>query len=142
MSVESHGLELLRRLGLFAPRAGMWANLGMRVAQAGSGSATVEADLALDQHGGRAGAIHRGAVAALADGATACAAAMLTRDGEIATTVELLVDYFRPARPGRAVARGDALHRSGHLVYCKTSVEQRGRVVAEARATIALVRPT
>src|SRR6266849_816653 len=121
----THGLELLRSLQLFEPHDGMWANLGMRVTQADEAAVVIEGDFSLEAHG-RAGQIHRGAVAAL---------------GEIATTVELLLDFFRPARAGRALARGTVLHRAGHLVYCAATVEQRGAVVAEAHATIALVRP-
>ncbi len=136
----THGLELLRSLQLFEPHDGMWANLGMRVTQADEAAVVIEGDFSLEAHG-RAGQIHRGAVAALGDGATACAAATLAAQGEIATTVELLLDFFRPARAGRALARGTVLHRAGHLVYCAATVEQRGAVVAEAHATIALVRP-
>lgn len=136
----AHGLELLRRLQLYEPPDGMWANLGMRITEADESSAVIEGNFSRRAHG-RGGEIHRGAVAAIADGATACAAAMLAADGEIATTVELLLDFFRPARPGRAIAKGTVLDRAGHLVYCAATVEQRGAVVAEAHATIALVRP-
>lgn len=136
----THGLELLRGLRLFEPPDGMWANLGMRLTQADASSVVVEGRFSREAHG-RASEIHRGAVAALADGATACAAATLAAEGEIATTVELLLDFFRRARPGPALARGTVLHRAGHLVYCAATVQQRGAVVAEAHATIALVRP-
>ena len=136
----THGLELLRRLKLFEPPDGMWANLGMRITQADASSVVIEGNFSLEAHG-KAGEVHRGAVAAIADGATACAAATLAAEGDIATTVELLLDFFRRARPGRALARGKVLHRAGHLVYCAATVEQRGAVVAEAHATIALVRP-
>jgi uncharacterized protein (TIGR00369 family) len=136
----THGLELLRRLKLFEPPNGMWANLGMRITQADASSVVIEGNFSLEAHG-KAGEVHRGAVAAIADGATACAAATLAAEGEIATTVELLLDFFQRARPGRALARGKVLHRAGHLVYCAATVEQRGAVVAEAHATIALVRP-
>ena len=139
-STSTHGLELLRRLRLYEPPNGMWANLGMRITRVDASSVVVEATFSRQAHG-RDGGIHRGAVAALADGATACSAATLASEGEIATTVELLLDFFRPARPGRAVATGTVLRRSAHLVYCAASVEQRGTVVAEAHATIALVRP-
>jgi uncharacterized protein (TIGR00369 family) len=136
----AHGLELLRRLQLFRPPSGMWANLGMRLAEAENGSVAIEGRFVQSEHA-RGGVIHRGGVAAMADGALACAAATLVEEGEIATTVELLVDFFRPARAGRVVSRGRVLHRSGHLVYCAATVEQRRAVVAEAHATIALVRP-
>ena len=136
----SHGLELLRRLQLYEPPDGMWANLGMRITRADASSTVVEGNFSRAAHG-RAGGIHRGAVAAIADGATACAASSLVGEGEIVTTVELILDFFRPARPGRALARGTVLHRAGHLVYCAATVEQHGEVVAEAHATVALVRP-
>ena len=96
----THGLDLLRSLQLFEPPDGMWANLGMRITQADEATVVVEGSFSLEAHG-KAGQIHRGAVAAIADGATACAAATLAAEGEIATTVELLLDFFRPARPGR-----------------------------------------
>jgi uncharacterized protein (TIGR00369 family) len=135
----THGLELLRSLKLFEPPDGMWANLGMRITQADASSVVVEGNFSREAHG-RGGEIHRGAVAALADGATACSAATLAAEGEIATTVELVLDFFRHARPGRALARGTVLHRAGHLVYCAATVDQGGAVLAEAHATIALVR--
>ena len=136
----THGLELLRRLRLHKPLDGMWANLGMRITAVDGSVAVVEGEFSPEAHG-RDGEVHRGAVAAIADGATACAAATLAAEGEIATTVELVLDFFRPARPGRAVARGTVRHRAGHLVYCAATVKQRGALVAEAHATIALVRP-
>lgn len=141
---EPVGLERLRRLRLFEPRDGMWANLGMRLTSVESGATVVEAMFTLDRHGdkgARHSSIHRGAVAAIADGALACAGGTLVVEGEVPTTAELLVDFFRPANAGRVVARARVEHRSGHLVYCAATVEQAGVVVAEAHATIALVRP-
>src|SRR5213595_1274476 len=123
-----YGLELLRRLRLFEPPDGMWANLGMRITQAEESSTVVEADFSREAHG-RAGEIHRGAVAALADGATACAAATLAAEGDIATTVELRLDFFQTAGPGRAFAKGTVLHRAGHRVYCAAALEQLGVVI-------------
>lgn len=119
----------------------MWANLGMRLVEARSGETAVEGEFSLEEHGA-AGSIHRGAVAALADGALACAGGTLAEEGEIPTTVELAVDFYQPIAPGRVLARGLVRDRAGHLVYCAATVEQAGNVVAEARATIALVRPS
>lgn len=137
---DSFGLAHLRRLQLFEPAEGMWANLGMRLTAVDSGATVVEADFSRADHGSGE-SIHRGAVAALADAALACAGGTLIDEGEVPTTVELLVDFFRPARPGHAIARGTVRHRAGHLVYCAATVEQAGEAVAEAHATIALVRP-
>lgn len=135
------GLERLRHLQLFRPASGMWANLGMRIVEARSGEAVVEGDFSPAEHGQLA-SIHRGAVAALADGALACAAGTLIEEGEVATTVELTVDFYQPIAAGRVVARGLVRDRSGHIVYCAATVDQGGVVLAEARATVALVRPS
>lgn len=135
------GLERLRNLQLFRPTSGMWANLGMRIVEARTGEAVVEGEFSLDAHG-RRGSIHRGAIAAVADGALACAAGTLIAEGEVATTVELSVDFYQPIAAGRVVATGRVRDRAGHLVYCAAAVEQDGHVVAESRATIALVKPS
>ena len=119
----------------------MWANLGMRLLEAEDGDVVVEGNFSRELHGSRGG-IHRGAIAAIADGALACAAATLVETGQVATTVELLLDFFTPAAPGVATARGRVLHRAGHLVYCGTVVEQSGEKLADGHATIALVTPS
>ena len=134
------GLERLRSLQLFRPTSGMWANLGMRIVEAREGEAVVEGDFSLAAHG-HGESIHRGALAALADGALACAAGTLIDEGEVATTAELALDFYTPIHPGIVVARGVVRDRAGHLVYCAATVEQDSEIVAEARATIALVRP-
>ena len=137
----AYGVQRLRDLQLFRPTSGMWANLAMRIVEAGSGETVVEADVSLDAHG-RRGSIHGGAVAAIADAALACAGGTLVEEGEVPTTVELAVDFYRAVGPGRVTARGLVRGRSGHLVYSTATIEQEGVVVAEARATIALVRPS
>lgn len=137
---DAPGLAHLRRLQLFEPREGMWSNLRMRLTEVNSGEAAAEADFTLEEHGSR-DVIHRGAIAALADGALACAGGTLVGEKEVPTTVELLIDFFEPAHPGRIVARARVLHRTGHLVHCAATVEQDGTVIAEGHATIAIVRP-
>ena len=139
--MPSPGLQRLRDLQLFRPPNGMWANLGMRLVEMEEGNVVVEAHFSSELHGARGG-IHRGAIAALADGALACAAATLVETGQVATTVELLVDFFAPAAPGVAIARGRVLHRQGHLVYCETVIEQGDDKLADGHATIALITPS
>jgi uncharacterized protein (TIGR00369 family) len=136
---DAPGLAQLRRMRLFEPRDGMWANLRMRLTAVDSGTTVVEADLTHEEHGS-GDVIHRGAVAAVADGALACAAGTLVGEGEVPTTVELLMDFFQPAHPGHVIARARVLHRAGHLVHCAATVEQGGAVIAEGHATIGLVR--
>ena len=136
-----HGLEYLRRLELFRPTTGMWANLGLKLIDADAASTLVEGELSAHAHGaGRdAQTVHRGTVVTIADCAMACAAAATMREGEGATTVDLTVDFFRAARAGRIAARAHVTHRVEHLVFCEATVEQEGVDVAQARATIALI---
>jgi uncharacterized protein (TIGR00369 family) len=85
--------------------------------------------------------VHGGAIATLADEALASVASTLAKEGETTTTSNLQVDYYRPAMPGRLIARASVRHRSRRLAYCQATVEQAdGVVVAECRAVIAYVK--
>jgi len=121
----------------------MWANLGARLSRAEPGDVVVEADLTVDQHGfptGRGAIVHGGAIAALADMALASAGATVAPDGQVATTVDLKVDFLQPAQPGPMVARGRVQRRTRRLCFTSASIEQHdGTVVAEARALLAYV---
>jgi uncharacterized protein (TIGR00369 family) len=56
-------------------------------------------------------------------------------------TADLKVDFLRPAKPGRLIARATVRHRTRRLAFCEATVEQsHGEVVAEARAVIAYVK--
>jgi uncharacterized protein (TIGR00369 family) len=104
----------------------------------------LEGNLTADAHGfptSRGPIIHGGAIATLADEALASAAFTLAEEGETTTTADLKVDYFRPCKPGRLIARATVRHRTRRLAFCQASVEQEsGEVVAEARAVIAYVK--
>lgn len=137
------GERLLDRPDLW-PKEGMWHNLGGRVVSAAEGRVVLEADLTAEAHGfpTRQGAIvHGGALAALADCALASAAATLASVTEVPTTASLSFDFYRPARPGRLVARAQARHRTSRLAYCHATVEQDdGTVVGEGRAVMYFVK--
>ncbi len=122
-------------------RVGMWVNLSAHVAAQSPGEVVVEAMLTAEAHGfpSRRGVIvHGGALAALADMALASAAASLADAGEEVATVDLKVDFMRPGRPGRIVARSSVRRRTRRLCFAETTLEQEdGTVVAEARAVLA-----
>jgi uncharacterized protein (TIGR00369 family) len=122
----------------------MWRNLGARVLSAEPGKVVVEALLTVEAHGfhtGQGPIVHGGALAALADCALASAAATLAAPGEAPTTSSLSVDFYRPGRPGRLLARAETRHRSNRLAYCQATIEQEdGTVVAEGRAVMFFVK--
>ncbi|HXJ48516.1 MAG TPA: PaaI family thioesterase, partial [Candidatus Acidoferrum sp.] len=73
--------------------------------------------------------------------ALASVAFTAAEEGETTVTADLKVDFLRPARPGRLLARATVRHRTRRLAFCEVTVEQDGGpVVAEARAVIAYVK--
>jgi uncharacterized protein (TIGR00369 family) len=124
---------------------GMIANIGGTLVEVGSGTLVLQGTFTADAHGfptSRGPIVHGGAIATLADETLATVAYTLADEGEITTTADLKVDYFRPGRPGRLICRATVRHRTRRLAFCEASVEQAesGEVIAEARALIAYVR--
>jgi uncharacterized protein (TIGR00369 family) len=125
------------------PSTGMWSNLRLKLVRAEADGTVVEGEVDAAAHGSTGGgAIHRGAVATVADCALACAAASLVEDGRGAATVDLRVEFLRPAQPGPIGATARVTHRLQDLVFCDATVEQGGVAVARASGTIALVVAT
>ena len=144
MSDEPFGLGALREMYPKFETTGMIANLGTRLVEASAGGVVLEGNLTAESHGfptSRGPIIHGGALATLADEALASAAYTLAAEGETTTTADLKVDFYKPGRPGRLIARGKVHHRTRRLAFCQATVEQdTGEVVAEARAVIAYVK--
>ncbi len=142
--IEPHGVKALPGLYAHWASTGMVANLGTRLVEVKKGSLVLEGNLTEEAHGfptSRGTIVHGGAIATLADEALASAAFTLAEEGETTTTADLKVDYYRPAKPGRLIARASVRHRTRRLAFCEASVEQEGgEVVAEARAVIAYIR--
>lgn len=141
----TYGERLLRELGGGAwSETGMYSNLGIRIRSVGAGTVELEASPTAAGHGFPVPAgviVHGGAVATIADCALACAALAAAEEGELATTADIRVEFFRPTRPGITVtASGECRHRTRRLAYCSATLVQAGEVVAEARGTIAYVR--
>jgi uncharacterized protein (TIGR00369 family) len=144
MSDEPYGVRTLPQIYREWASTGMVANIGGRILEVGHGKLVLEANLTADSHGfptSRGSVIHGGAVATLADEALASVAFTVAEEGETTVTVDLKVDYLRPARAGRFIARATVRHRTRRLAFCETTVEQAsGQVVAEARAVIGYVK--
>lgn len=144
MSEEPYGVRALPEIYKEWSTTGMVANIGTRIVDLGHGRLVLEGNLTAEAHGfptSRGTVVHGGAIATLADEALASVAFTAAEEGETTVTADLKVDFLRPARPGRLVARATVRHRTRRLAFCETTVEQaNGQVVAEARAVIAYVR--
>jgi uncharacterized protein (TIGR00369 family) len=123
---------------------GMIANIGARIVEVDVGKLVLEADMRVEAHSfptSRGPIVHGGAIATLADECLASVAFTQADEGETTVTADLKVDFLRPARLGRLVARGAVRHRTRRLAFCEATVEDgEGTVVAEARAVIAYVK--
>ncbi|HEY2599094.1 MAG TPA: PaaI family thioesterase [Candidatus Dormibacteraeota bacterium] len=141
---EPYGTKALPALYKEWAATGMLANIGTKLVEVKAGSLVLEGNMTEHAHGfptGRALIVHGGAIATLADEALASVAFTLAEDGETTTTADLKVDYYRPCKPGRLLARATVRHRTRRFAFCDASVEQDdGKVVAEARALIAYVK--
>lgn len=144
MSEEPYGVRALPEMYREWSTTGMVANIGTRIVDLGHGRLVLEGNLTAESHGfptSRGTVVHGGAIATLADEALASVAFTAAEEGETTVTADLKVDFLRPARPGRLVARATVRHRTRRLAFCETTVEQaNGQVVAEARAVIAYVK--
>lgn len=144
MSEEPYGVKALPEIYKEWATTGMVANIGTRIVELGHGRIVLEGNLTAESHGfptSKGTVVHGGAIATLADEALASAAFTAAEEGETTVTADLKVDFLRPARPGRLVARATVRHRTRRLAFCETTVEQaNGQVVAEARAVIAYVK--
>lgn len=144
MTEEPYGLRVLPEIYKQWAATGMIANIGGSVVEAKPGQLVLEANMTTERHSfptSRGPIVHGGAIATLADEALATVAFTLADEGQSTVTADLKVDFLRPARPGRLVARATVRHRTRRLAFCEASIEHEGgEIVAEARAVIAFVR--
>jgi uncharacterized protein (TIGR00369 family) len=123
---------------------GMVANIGTRLVEVSHGKLVLEGNMTAESHGfptSHGTIVHGGAIATLADEALATVAFTVAEEGETTVTADLKVDFLRPAKPGRLIARATVRHRTRRLAFCEATVEQsHGQIVAEARAVIAYVK--
>lgn len=144
MSDEPYGVRVLPDIYKEWAATGMVRNIGAHLVEVGHGRLVLEARMTGDSHGfptSRGTIVHGGAIATLADEALATAAFTVAEEGETTVTVDLKVDFLRPARPGRLTGRALVRHRTRRLAFCEATIEhESGAVVAEARAVIAYVK--
>jgi uncharacterized protein (TIGR00369 family) len=123
------------RAVLEAAPAGWMETLGARIAAAEPGRVVVEL-VAGPQHRHGGGVVQGGVIAQIADAAMGMSLATLQEDGIWNTTIELKINFIRPAIEGRLQAVGRVVEMRQTLLFSEADVfDQEGRLVARATST-------
>ena len=93
------------------------------------------------QHWNPFGTVHGGILCDLADLTMGMAFFTTLNEGEGLATIELKINYFRPAREGKLSAEAKVLHRgrSTGFVEC-TVTDEAGKIVVKASSTCLVVK--
>ena len=136
--------ELFDRSGAAVPErdlpSGAAKLVGFVVTSVEPGRAVVELE-AGERHLNLLGTVHGGVLCTIADTAMGVAHGSTLPEGELATTLELKINFLRPARTGRLRAIGKLVKsgRTTALVECDV-VDEQENLVARASSTYMTLR--
>ena len=120
---------------LEAPPAGWMETLGARIAEAEPGRVVLEL-IAGPQHRHGGGVVQGGVITQIADAAMGMSLATLQEDGTWNTTIELKINFVRPAIEGRLRAVGRVIEMRPTLLFSEADVlDDRDRLIARASST-------
>jgi uncharacterized protein (TIGR00369 family) len=88
------------------------------------------------------GVVQGGAVSAMLDFATACAAMLVLEPGVDCATVSLTTSFLRPVAAGACIARAEVERQGRSMVFTRASLHEAGhdeRLLATAVAVLAVV---
>lgn len=120
---------------LEAPPAGWMETLGARITEAEPGRVVLEL-VAGPQHRHGGGVVQGGVITQIADAAMGVTLATLQPEGIWNTTIELKVNFIRPAIEGRLRAVGRVIEMGETLLFSEADVfDEAGRLIARASST-------
>jgi uncharacterized protein (TIGR00369 family) len=109
--------------------------LGARIIEAEPGRVVLELE-AGQQHRHGGGVVQGGVITQIADAAMGMSLATLQPDGIWNTTIELKINFVRPAVEGRLRAVGRVVEMGESLLFSEADVvDEQGRLIARASST-------
>jgi uncharacterized protein (TIGR00369 family) len=117
------------------PRAA--ATLGLEFIDADSAAGTIELAFAAGENfTNPAGNVLGAFVAAMLYDTVGPALLVTLEPDQFQSTLQLNVNFLRPARPGRLVGKGRVVHRDGEMAFLEASLfDAQGALIATATAT-------
>jgi uncharacterized protein (TIGR00369 family) len=97
-----------------------YSTLGLKLQEIGDGRATFE--ILIKEELTQNGMIHGGVIASLIDSACACAAISLVYPNGYITTIDLQVEFIRPAVKGILIAKAKCMKAGKTIFFCKAKV--------------------
>jgi uncharacterized protein (TIGR00369 family) len=137
MSRENEHVQNFGRAAalLAAPPQGWMETLGARITEAEPGRVVLEL-VAGPQHRHGGGVVQGGVITQIADAAMGMSLATLQPDGIWNTTIELKINFIRPAIKGRLRAVGRVIEMGETLLFSEADVvDEAGRLIARASST-------
>jgi uncharacterized protein (TIGR00369 family) len=137
MSRENEHVQNFGRAAalLAAPPQGWMETLGARITEAEPGRVVLEL-VAGPQHRHGGGVVQGGVITQIADAAMGMSLATLQPDGIWNTTIELKINFIRPAIKGRLRAVGRVIEMGETLLFGEADVvDEGGRLIARASST-------
>ena len=120
---------------LTAKPDGWMETLGARISESEPGRVVVEL-IAGPQHRHGGGVVQGGVITQIADAAMGMSLATLQDDGMWNTTIELKINFVRPAVEGRLRAIGKVIEMRTSLLFSEADVfDRQERLVAHASST-------
>ncbi len=99
------------------------------------GRAKMEFDAKEHLHNG-VGLVHGGFLAAMLDDTLGTAAASAVRPDQFVTTVEMKVNYIRPARSGKLIGEGRVVHKGRSIIFAEATLRaEDGSLIATGSST-------
>jgi acyl-CoA thioesterase len=113
--------------------------IGFEITARGEGRCTSELD-ADESHLNPHGIVHGAVLYALADTAMGGALTSVLEAGELCSTIEIKINYFRPARPGHLRCETRLIHKGKRTGALESEIfDEKDRLIARATGTFMIL---